>query len=71
MELAAIVEVLRFANGNDKAVRLLMEDGTEVRGVPSSVDLELDAMEIFLKPSGDDATEIAVSLGAVATAELG
>ncbi len=71
MELAAIVEVLRFANGNDKAVRLLMEDGTEVLGVPSSVDLELDAMEIFLKPSGDDATEIAVSLGAVATAELG
>lgn len=70
MELAAIVEVLRFANGNDKAVRLLMEDGTEVLGVPSSVDLELDAMEIFLKPSGDDATEIAVSLGAVATAEL-
>lgn len=70
MQLEAIVEVLGFANGNARAVRLLMDDGTEVMGVPSSVDLELDAHEVFLKPAGDDETEIAVSIGAIVSAEL-
>lgn len=70
MEFEAIVEVLGFANSNNKAVRLILNDGTEVLGVPSSVDLEADAMEVFLRPSGDDETEIAVSLGAVTSAEL-
>ncbi len=70
MQIEAIIEVLGFANGNNRAVRLVMEDGTEVLGVPSSVDLEPDAHEVFLKPSGDDETEIAVSLGAITRAEL-
>jgi hypothetical protein len=34
------------------------------------VDLQPDAHEVFLKPSGDDETEIAVSLGAITDAEL-
>jgi hypothetical protein len=70
MQIDAIIEILGFANGNNRAVRLVMEDGSEVLGVPSSVDLEPDAHEVFLKPSGDDATEIGVSLGAIASAEL-
>ncbi len=70
MEFEAIVEVLRFANSNNHAVRLTLDDGTEVLGVPSSVDIELDAMEVFLRPSGDDETEIAVSLGAIHSAAL-
>jgi hypothetical protein len=70
MEIEEIVEVLRFANGNDRAVRLLTDDGTEVLGVPSSVDLHPSANEVFLRPSGNDETEIAVSLGAIARAEL-
>lgn len=70
MQIEAIIEVLGFANGNQRAVRLVMQDGTEVLGVPSSVDLEPDAHEVFLKPSGDDETEIAVSLGAITSAEL-
>ena len=70
MQLDTIIEVLTFANSNDRAVRLVLEDGREVLGVPSSVDLEPDAHEVFLKPSGDDETEIAVSLGAIAEAEL-
>ncbi len=70
MELQAIIEVLGFANGNARAVRLIMDDGSEVLGVPSSVDLEPDAHEVFLKPAGDDETEIAVSLGAITSAEL-
>lgn len=70
MQIDAIIEVLGFANGNHRAVRLVMEDGSEVLGVPSSVDLQPDAHEVFLKPSGDDETEIAVSLGAITSAEL-
>ncbi len=70
MQVETIIEILGFANGNDRAVRLVMEDGTEVLGVPSSVDLHPAAHEVFLKPSGDDATEIAVSLGAITEAEL-
>jgi hypothetical protein len=70
MQLEAIIEVLGFANGNNRAVRLVLEDGSEVMGVPSSVDLQVDAHEVFLKPAGDDETEIAVSIGAIASAEL-
>lgn len=70
MQIDAIIEILGFANGNDRAVRLVLEDGTEVLGVPSSVDLQPDAHEVFLKPAGNDETEIAVSLGAITLAEL-
>jgi hypothetical protein len=70
MQLDAIVEVLGFANGNGRAVRLMMDDGTELLGVPSSVDLAQDAHEVFLRPSGNDETEIAISLGAIVSAEL-
>ncbi len=70
MQLDAIIEILGFANGNDRAVRVMLEDGTEILGVPSSVDLHPAAHEVFLKPSGDDETEIAISLGAITAAEL-
>lgn len=70
MQIDAIIEILGFANGNNRAVRLVLEDGAELVGVPSSVDLQPDAHEVFLKPSGDDETEIAVSLGAITEAEL-
>lgn len=70
MPYESIVEVLGFANGNGRAVRLIMDDGTEVFGVPSSVDLQEDAHEVFLRPAGDDETEIAISLGAITAAEL-
>jgi hypothetical protein len=70
MEYEAIVEVLGFANGHNRAVRLVMDDGTEVVGVPSSVDVDVEAHEVFLKPAGDDETEIAISLGAISSVEL-
>jgi hypothetical protein len=70
MEIEEIIEVLGFANGNNRAVRLTMEDGTEVFGVPSSVDLHPTAYEVYLKPFGDDITEIGVSIGAISTAEM-
>lgn len=70
MSYDEIIEVLGFANNNDRAIRVILEDGTEVLGVPSSVDLHVSAHEVFLRPSGNDETEIAISLGAITSAEL-
>lgn len=70
MQLEAIVEVIGFAHSNDRAVRLVLNDGSEVIGVPSGLDTDTGAQEAYLKPSGDDETEIRVSLGGIASAEL-
>lgn len=70
MPLQAIIDILGFANGNGRAVRLRLEDGRDLVGVPSSVDLHITAHEVFLRPSGNDETEVAVSLGAITSAEL-
>lgn len=70
MQYEAIVEVLGFANAHDRAVRLRLTDGSEVVGVPSSVDLHPTAHEVYLLPSGNDETEIGISLAAITFAEL-
>ncbi len=70
MTTDSILEVLSFANSNLLAVRLVLRDGSEVSGVPSSVDTHITAHEVFLRPSGDDDTEIGVSFAAIASAEL-
>lgn len=70
MQLEAIIEVLSFASGNERSVRLTLSDGSQVVGVPSSVDLHPTAHEIFLMPSGDDESEIGISLGSITRAEL-
>ena len=70
MTTDAIIEVLGFANGNERVVRLVLRDGTEVLGTPSSVDTHPTAFEVFLHPAGDDETEIAVSIAAIVSAEM-
>ncbi len=61
---------MAYANGNFLPVRVVLVDGSEVVGVPSSVDLHPTAHEVFLSPQGDDATEIGISLTAIVMAEL-
>lgn len=70
MTTESIIEVLAFANGNQLPVRVVLRDRTEVTGVPSSVDLHPTAHEVFLRAGDDDDTEIGISLGAIASAEL-
>jgi hypothetical protein len=41
-----------------------------VLGVPTSVDTHITAHEVFVRPLGQDDTEIAISLGAITTVEL-
>ncbi len=70
MDIDAIVEVLRWANGQGLPVRLVLRDEREVHGVPTSVDLHPTAHEVFLRPEHHDETEIGISLGDIRSAEL-
>lgn len=70
MNLEAIIEVLRWANGQGLTVQLVLRDGRGVVGVPTSVDLHPTAHEVFLRPEHNDETEIGISLGDITHAEL-
>lgn len=70
MKYEDILGVLSYANGHDVAVRITTTDGTEVVGIPTSVDTHVTAHEVYLKPLGDDETEIALSLGEIVAVEL-
>jgi hypothetical protein len=70
MEYEAIVELLNYAGGHEKVVRILTADGQEVVGIPSSVDTHPAALEVFLQPPGSDDTEIAVRLTQIRAVEL-
>jgi hypothetical protein len=62
--------VLGYAGGNEQPVRIVTTARTEVVGIPLSVDTHVTAHEVYLRPTGGDTTEIAVSLGAIETVEL-
>jgi hypothetical protein len=70
MTYEEIVALLAYAGGNEQPVRITTTDRTEVLGVPTSVDTHITAHEVFLRPVGQEDTEIAVSLGAITTVEL-
>jgi hypothetical protein len=66
-----IVALLGYAGGHEQRVRITTTDRTEVVGIPLSVDTDITAHEVYLRPAGsDDDTEIAVSLGAIEAVEL-
>jgi hypothetical protein len=65
-----IVALLGYAGGHDQLVRITTTAQTEVVGVPLSVDTHITAHEVYLRPAGDDETEIAVSLAAIQAVEL-
>jgi hypothetical protein len=65
-----IVALLGYAGGHDQPVRITTRSQTEVVGVPLSVDTHVAAHEVYLRPVGDDETEIAVSLAAIQAVEL-
>ena len=65
-----IVALLGYAGGHDQLVRITTRTQTEVVGIPVSVDTHVTAHEVYLRPAGDDETEIAVSLAAIQAVEL-
>ena len=70
MRYDEIVALLGYAGGHDQAVRITTTDRLEIVGVPTSVDTHVTAHEVYLRPSGEDETEIAVSLGGIEAVEL-
>lgn len=70
MEYGAILELLTYAGDHEHLVRVVTLDKTEVVGVPTSLDEHVTAHEVFLRPSGADETEIAISLGAIRSVQL-
>jgi hypothetical protein len=65
-----IVSLLGYAGGHERVVRITTTARTEVIGIPTSVDTDVAAHEVYLRPTGADDTEIAVSLGAIEAVEL-
>lgn len=70
MTYEEIVEALGYAAAHEHRVRITTLDKTEVIGVPTSVDHHVASHEVYLKPVGLEDTEVAVSLGQVASVEL-
>ena len=70
MNYQDIVTVLGYAGDHDQAVRIRTTAKIEVVGVPTSVDSDPKANEVYLRPAGHDETEIAVSLSSIESVEL-
>ena len=71
MEYATIVELLDYAGGHEQLVRILTTDDQEIVGIPTSIDTDPEALEVFLRPVGADDTEIAVRLTQIRAVEMG
>ena len=70
MQYQAIVEVLGYATGNERPVRIRTTDNQEIVGIPTSLDTHPTALEVYLHPEGADDAEIAVSLARILAVEM-
>ncbi len=70
MQFQAIVELLDYAGGHDQPVRITTTDDHQVLGVPTSVDTDPEALEVYLRPIGAEDTEIAVRLTHIRAVEM-
>jgi hypothetical protein len=70
MTYEQIVSLLGYAGSHERAVRIVTTNRQEVTGIPTSVDTHVTAHEVYLRPLGDDSTEIAMSLGVIQEVEL-
>ncbi len=70
MEYESIVEVLGYATGHERQVRITTTDAREVVGVPTSLDPDIGALEVYLHPVGADDVEIAISLAQIARVDM-
>jgi hypothetical protein len=70
MKYEAIVELLDYAGGHEQAVRITTTDAQQVVGIPTSVDTDPTALEVYLHPVGAPDTEIAVRLTHIQAVEM-
>jgi hypothetical protein len=67
MTYEAIVELLDYAGGHEQVVRITTSHNQQLTGIPTSVDTDPQALEVFLRPVGAEDVEIAVSLADIRT----
>ncbi len=70
MRYEQVVELLAWAGDHERPVRVVADDGSEVTGVPTSLDTHVTAHEVYLRPAGGDGAEVALSLARIARVEL-
>ncbi len=70
MEYRTIIELLGFAVGAERVVRITTTEGQSVLGIPIAVDDHPAALEVYLHPVDDDETEVVVSLTSIEAVEL-
>lgn len=70
MSTDGVIQLLTYAQAELRPVRLVLRDGEEITGTPSTIDIDPGAYEVFLNPAGDDETEIGVSIAAIVRAEM-
>lgn len=70
MDYTEILEHLGYAAGHELQVRITTRDGGEFVGIPTSVDTHPTANEVYLRPLGQEETEISLGLGQILAVEL-
>ncbi|MGE0553387.1 MAG: hypothetical protein AB7R55_08140 [Gemmatimonadales bacterium] len=70
MQYESIVELLNYATGQEQPVRITTLDRREIVGIPTSVDREIGAHEVYLHPIGAEEIEIAVSLTQISRVDI-
>ncbi|HEX9894300.1 MAG TPA: hypothetical protein VGA78_10275 [Gemmatimonadales bacterium] len=70
MQYEAMLQTLGWAAGHEVPVRIAVEGGALLVGVPTTLDTHPAALEVYLHPLGDDTTEIAISLASIRSVEL-
>ena len=70
MHYEAIVELLGYAGGHEQMVRITTNDDQEVIGIPTTVDSDPTALEVFLRPLGAEDTEVVIRLTQIRAVEL-
>jgi hypothetical protein len=70
MRFEKIVEILNLATGWERPVTITTTDSHRLVGIPTSVDSHPAALEVFLHPIGDEATEISIPLTQITEVEF-
>ncbi len=70
MQYESMLQTLGWAAGHEQPVRISLEGGPAIVGIPTSLDTHPSALEVYLRPVGDEDTEISVSLAAIRRVEL-
>lgn len=70
MRYEAITELLAWAGGQDHPVKVTTTSGETLVGIPETLDTHVTALEVYLRPIGEDTSVFSVSLGSIERVDL-